>query len=82
MSGGWYDFEVRLVFVIVGCICDGYIIPILPSSYDYNDVFLKNAKMLFYYDIKSNELRDAKDMIFFGTDGSLRSGNRSSAFQG
>ena len=26
---------------IVGCIYDGYIIPILPSSFDYNDIFLK-----------------------------------------
>lgn len=50
---------------IVGCLYDGYIIPILPSSYDYNDLFLKNINMMFYYEIKSSELRNAKEMIFF-----------------
>ena len=50
---------------IVGVICEGYIIPILPSSYDYNDVLLKNINMICYYDIKSSELKNAKDMIAF-----------------
>ena len=50
---------------IVGCILDGYIIPILPSSFDYKTIFEQKINLISYYNIKSSELKNAKDMIIF-----------------
>ena len=50
---------------IVGCLIDGFIIPILPTSYDYNDIILNKINLRSYYEIKPGELENAKNMILF-----------------
>ena len=52
---------------IIGCLMEGFIIPILPSSYDYNDIILKKINLISYYEIKPNihELENAKNTILF-----------------
>ena len=52
---------------IVAALFEGYIVPILPTSYDYNELYLKNINIMSYYDITPGEykLENAKNDFIF-----------------